>query len=79
MVPDPFDRRSHIGQVGSLIFGVVGIACHPELLPYQDTQFVAQLEEVVGFCNTASPETDQVNTALGCVTEFCIHTVVICT
>ncbi len=51
-----------------------GVAGHPEFLPYEESHFVAELEEIVRFGNSASPHTDQVDTGLFCIAQFCIST-----
>ena len=50
------------------------IACQPKFLPDQQSHFVTQLEKVVGFCNTTSPHTHQINAGLFGIAQFCIST-----
>ena len=70
MVADALHRRNHVRIVDAFVVGVVGVARHPELLPYEDAQRVAKLEEIVRFGDAAAPETDEVHARLGRVAQF---------
>ena len=61
MVADALHRGDHVRIVDARIVGVVGVARHPELLPDEDAQRVAELEEVVRFGDAAAPEADEVH------------------
>ena len=64
MIPQTFYRRFHICQIKSLVVRMLRITCQPKFLPDQQSHFVTQLEEIVGFSNTASPHTYQINAGL---------------
>ena len=70
MVAQPFDRSREIGEVEVLVLRVFRVARHPELLPHEDAQRVAELEEVVRFGDAAAPEADEVHARLGRVAQF---------
>ena len=70
VVADALHRGDHVRIVDARIVGVVGVARHPELLPDEDAQRVAELEEVVRFGDAAAPEADEVHARLGRVAQF---------
>ena len=62
--------RCHVLQIYALVHGVLGVARHPEFLPHQDTQLVAQRVEIVALGDAAAPQTQQVDAGLRSVTQL---------
>ena len=73
MIAYAFHRRFHITQIHRFIMWMFGISRHPKLLPYEESHFITQLIKIIGFGNTASPETDQIYTRLFRITQFGIR------
>ena len=70
MVADALHRGHQVRIVDGGVVGVVRVARHPELLPHEDAQRVAELEEVVRFGDAAAPEADEVHARLGRIAQF---------
>ena len=77
MVADALHGAFHVGEVERLVHGMLRVASHPELLPYHDAQFVAQLVEAVALGNAASPQAQQVDAALVGVGQLGFHAAVV--
>ena len=74
MITNTLHCRLHVTHIESLVMRMTSIPCHPEFLPYQQTQFITKLEEIVRFGNTTSPHTQKVDPRLAGIAQFSIRT-----
>ena len=65
VIAHPLDAGFHIGKIGGLVLRVAGVSGHEELFPHQESVLVAKLVEIVAFHNSAAPEAQEVESALG--------------
>ena len=71
------DGTLHVRQVERLVKGVARVACHKELLPYHQAQFIAKLVEEVALNDSPAPQAQEVDAALGRVFQLGPHAAVV--
>ncbi len=64
MASQALDGCLHVVEIQVGVIGVLGVARHPELLPYEQAHLIAELEQIVGVGDAATPHADHVHTRL---------------